>query len=492
MKKPDKIIDFKNADEARRGKVISRGIIWNGIQVFVNKSFSFIVKLILAKLLFPELFGIIGMAAVFIEFIKAINEMGISAALIQRKEAELTEIHYETAFWTGVVWSILMFGLVALVVSPFASWFYDQPILAKIMPILALSILLSPIVMIHKVKLTRAMNFKRLAIINNTSSIFAGLLSITLALMGFGVWSLVFNSVAAACVSIPLFLITTRWLPGLNWDRQAFMDIFSFGMFTAGTSIVGVLLSNFDYLLVGKFVSAAALGTYTMAFILTDTVRSQIMSVVNSVMYPVYSQSQGDLPLLREYYLNVVKLNSLIVFPVMGVLLIYADPLIPTIFGDKWTPSVLPAQILAVSVMVHMMANSNTILIRGVGRADMEFKLQMIKTFVIFLPSLFIGIYYFKEVGAAFAVLFNKVASVAIAYIVLNKLVELKPAKMIGAVSGPFTSLFVAVAVGLVTLHLLKFPFPLSILLMLVVYTTVVFKIMKPEAEMLLRKIRRS
>ncbi|WP_020568292.1 lipopolysaccharide biosynthesis protein [Neolewinella persica] len=468
-----------------KGK-ISSGIAWNSIQVIVNKSFSFVVKLILAKLLFPELFGVVGMAAVFIALIKSLNELGMSAALIQRKEGVLRDAHFETAFWTGIGWSGLMFLIVSYGMGPFASWFYGEPVLAEIMPILGLSVLLSPIIMIHKAKLTRDMNFKRLAMINNSANIFAGILSIALALLGFGLWSLVFNSIAAAVFSIPFFFLATKWVPRLCWDREAFKDIFGFGVFATGTSLVGVLLTNFDYLLVGKFVSATALGTYTMAFILTDTVRSQVMNVVNSVMYPVYSKAQDDLPLLRKYYLNVVKLNSLVIFPLMAVLLVFADPLIPSIFGDKWLPSVLPARILSVSVMVHMLANSNTILIRGIGKPDLEFKIQLVKTFLFFVPTVFYGVYYYGVVGAAVAVLLNKIVSVIIAHIVLNRLVNLTSKMMIDAMIVPLLGLVLSVTASATVMILVAPSFYVGIFLLLLVYAVVVARTVKKELQVVL------
>lgn len=131
------------------------GVIWNGIQLVINQSFGFIIKLVLAKLLFPEQFGLVGMATVFTGFVQVFNDLGIGAALIQRKDEDLKPVHYHTAFWTGVGWSILMYLIMAFVVGPLATQFYDEPLLEKLVPVLGLGVLFSPVNLIHKAQLTK-------------------------------------------------------------------------------------------------------------------------------------------------------------------------------------------------------------------------------------------------------------------------------------------------------------------------------------------------
>ena len=405
-------------------KQITSGIFWTSIQILIQQSFSFIVKLVLARLLFPDDFGLIGMAVVFTSFVQVFNDLGIGAALIQREEKDLNPTHYHTSFWTGIAWSIILYLIIVFIIAPVAADFYDEPLLKNIIPILSIGVLAGPINLVHKAQLTKAMNFKKIALISNSTNIFSGVLSISLALYGMGVWSLVFNSVASIIIAVPFYFKATGWRPKLVWGKQEFKDIFGFGMYTTGTSVFNNLISKIDYLFIGKLMSASALGSYTFAFMLTDILRSQLMSVMNNVMYPVYGQKQNDKISLKKYYLKVVRYNSLIIYPIMNILLFIGEPIIILFFGNKWSDAILPMQILSVSVMFHMMVSSNTALIRGLGKPKLELQLQLFKALVLYTPLIYLGIYYYGLKGAAFAILITKALSVIIAQYYLKKLVD--------------------------------------------------------------------
>lgn len=411
----------KNSDK----HLVISGMFWNAAQIAINQGFTFFIRLLLAKLLAPQQFGVVGMAAIFTGFIQVLNDLGIGAALVQKKEQDLTEEHFHTAFWTGVIWSVIIFLIISFMVAPLAAVFYDEPILRSIIPVMSIGILSSPVNIVHKAQLTKQMDFKKTAFITNSSTIFSGIVAIVLALLGAGIWSLVFNSVASFIVAMPMYFKATGWKPKFIWGKQAFKDVFGFGMFTTGSNVFNYLFNNIDYLLIGKLLNASALGAYTLAFVLTDTFRSRLMSVVNNVMYPLYGKKQDNPDTLKKYYLKVVQYNSLIIFPVMVFFVAYGHPFISNFFGKKWTETILPLQILAVSVMFHMMVNSNAALIRGLGRPGLDMKLQFFKA-AIFVPSLSIGIYYYGIVGAAWAVLINKIIAVIIAQYTFRYLINIK------------------------------------------------------------------
>ncbi len=462
-------------------RLILGGVVWKGIETVINKGFAMIIKLVLARILFPADFGVIGMAAVFISFVQVFQDMGLSAALIQRKDAKLRESHFHTSFWAGLMWGLLIYLIVAFVVAPIAASFYDEPILRSIIPVLSLGIILSPINLVHKAQLVRGMEFKRLAFISNVSSISAGVLSLILALLGFGVWSLVFNSVTSTLIALPLFFLATRYVPKWEWDPVAFKDIFGFGVYTTGTSVFNNLTSKIDYLIIGKVVSASALGAYSFAFVLTEIARSQIMSVMSEVMYPVYGQKQGNLKAIRNYYLNVVKYNCLVIYPIMLVMLLFAGPIILTFFGDKWEASVPITQILSLSVMVHLLVNSNTVLLRGLGYVSLEFKLQMFKSLLIYIPSIFVGVYFLEEVGVALAVLFSKVMSVIIAQYYLWKIVRISNRNLWDASGTPIIASLVAGGVGYTAHFVLGLPTVPAGILVILTYGAIIWWRMQAE-----------
>jgi O-antigen/teichoic acid export membrane protein len=416
--------------------------------VLVNKSFGFVIKVVLARILFPEEFGIVGMALVFTSFVEVFNDLGFGAALIQKKDSKLSPAHFHTAFWTGIGWSLIMFLSMVFLISPLAAQFYNQQVLESIIPVLSLGILSSPINLVQKAILLRNLDFKKVAFIENTSAIVSGILSLILAFAGMGVWSLVFNSLATFVIAIPLYLKATTWVPRMIWTQDAFKDIFGFGIYTTGTNLANNLINKADYLLIGKLMTASALGAYTLAFVLTDTFRSQLMSIMNKVMYPIYGKAQDDQPTMKRYYLNVVKYNSLIINPIMGILFVLSDPIIVDFFGLKWNETIIPLRIISLSVIFHMMVNSNTVLIRGMGKVKLEFMIQLFKALFLFLPAITFGVYYYGIIGAAYAILFNKIISVFIAQIYLKKLVDITYKDLFDSLKVSLTSLFLTILLG--------------------------------------------
>jgi teichuronic acid exporter len=406
-------------------KLVASGIIWNFIQMIINQAFAFGLKLILAKLLFPSQFGLVGMAVVFTGFVQVLNDLGVGAALVQRKAEDLRNEHFHTAFWVGVIWSVFLYLVMSLGVARLAAIFYHEPMLRQIIPVLSIGILFSPVNLVHKAQLTKQMNFKKLAFIDNTSNILAGTISLVMALMGAGVWSLVFNSVATVLFAMPLFFNATRWKPSFIMEKQAFKDVFGFGVYTTGSNILNYLYNNIDYLLIGKLLGASSLGIYTLAFVLTDTFRSRLMAVINNVMYPIYGKKQGDPESLKRYYLKVILFNCLCIFPIMVYFIVSGEQFVVKIFGVKWSETVIPLQILSLGVMLHILVSGNTALLRGLGKPGLEMKQQVLKA-LIFLPSLAVGIYYYGITGAAWAILLNKLVVVLFAQYTFNYLIPIK------------------------------------------------------------------
>jgi len=451
---------------------ITVGFLWNVVNVVIDKSANFVLKLVLAKLLFPEQFGLIGMATVFSGLVTTINELGIATALIQKKEEELTETHLNTAFWTSVGFGIFLFLLMSIVAGPLIAMFYKEPVLQQIIPFLSLSLLVRPMIVVHMVKLNRTLNFKRLTMIGNFSTIVAGVVSIVMAYNGHGIWSLVMNALINGILVIPFYWLTSSWRPAFEWNKQAFDEIFGFGIYSLGTNVITYLFNNIDYLLVGKMLGPAALGAYTFSFMLTDTFRAQLMNMVNKVMYPVYSLKQNNLPVIKQYYLKIVLLNMLIVYPIMLVFIIYGEEIVLTLFNNKWKDAVIPLKILSFSVLLHMVVNSNTSLIRALGHAKLELKLQLYKSVIIFIPSIALGIYFYGIIGAAIGVAFNKFMAIIIAQYNLRKLVNLHFSELLQRIGPVLLVSAVCLAVGFGLKKMTDVHFIFSVVLVLTIYAS--------------------
>lgn len=430
-----------------KNQVIS-GVIWNTIQFLISRLSRFGIKLLLAKMLFPEQFGLIGMAMVFISFVEILNGLGMGAALIQRKEEDLEEAHYHTAFWTGIIWAIFLYTLICLVIAPLAASFYNEPLLQKIIPIISLGVLAGPVNLVHHAQLSKRMDFKKMTFIHSTANIFSGIIALILAYMGAGVWSLVFNSVASFVIVMPLYFKSTGWTPKFIWQKKAFHEIFGFGAYTTGINILNNLIGNVDYLVIGKLLSASALGAYTLAFVLTDTLRGELSNMMNKVMFPLYGKNQSDPIKLKGYYLKVVKFNSLITVPIMALFLVIGEPIILNFFGQKWVDTIVPMKILAVSVIFDMMTSSHTSLINGVGKPGLVMNLQMFKAVVFYAPLICLGVYYYGIEGAAGGFLVSKILDVIVAQFYLRKLFQISIYDLLNSIVAPFTAFFVSTIIG--------------------------------------------
>lgn len=466
-------------------KLVVSGVFWTFIQLIVNQSFAFGLKLVLAKLLFPNQFGLVGMAAVFTGFVQVVNDLGIGAALVQRKKEELREQHYSTAFSTGVIWSVVLFAIMSFVIAPFAASFYHEALLNTVIPVLSIGILVSPVNLVHKAQLSKRMNFKKLAFIDNTSNILSGVIALIMALNGAGVWALVFNSVSTVFFAMPLYFNATGWKPVFKIEKQAFKDVFGFGAYATGSNVLNYMYNNIDYLLIGKLLGASSLGLYTLAFVLTDTFRSRLMSVINSVMYPLYGKRQNDFESLKKYYLKVVLFNCLFVFPIMIFFVVDGNAFIIHVFGAKWQETVNPLQILSLSVMLHILVSGNTALLRGLGYPGLEMKQQLFKA-AVFLPTLAIGIYNYGLIGAAWAILINKFLVVAIAQYTFNFLIPVKISiiELISAIKAPLIA-SVAAAIVVSLLKLAGVNFILSGIILCIIYGMIIWMIMGTELKQL-------
>lgn len=394
-------------------------MVWSVIEVTVKRALDFIVKLILARLLFPEDFGVVGMATVFTSFIQVLNDAGMGPAIIQKKD--LTEKHLNTVFWTNIAWSVLLYLVISFVVAPMAADFYEQPVLTTVIPILSISIVTSALNTVHFSQLRRDLNFKRIAVIRNTSSFVAGIIAISMAFLNFGVWALVANSVIAYVITVPLFYNATKWKPSGQWDKKILKEILSFGMFITGSKVIMNVVGNADYLLIGKWAGSVALGAYTLAFMMTNSVSGQVTSMLDTVMFPFYSSIQDDFEKLRKYYLKLIGYYTLILYPIMLTLFLFASELVPLFFGDKWGETIPPLRILALAVMVTVLTTGYNLLFRSTGNPKYEFKIQRITSLCVYLPCLAIGIYFYGIIGAATGTLVARILSFFIHQYVLKK-----------------------------------------------------------------------
>jgi O-antigen/teichoic acid export membrane protein len=387
------------------------GALWNAVQLLAARGINLLVRLILARLLLPEYFGLVGMAAVFIDTFSAIRDLGISAALIQKKSSEISDVHYNSAFWSTLAFTLVLLGILIFGVAPFAAWFYDQPSLLVIIPILGLGTSFQTLGSIQRVILTRDLRFRELSLTEVAAMLVSGVTAVGFALAGYGVWALIVQDLLYAGVMLPVLWFITRWKPRFQFSGSAFNQIFKPGITDTTVRLITFITKNIDYLLVGRFLGPELLGVYTLAFILTDTFRQQIWAVLSNILFPVYSQIQDELSLVKAYYLKAIKYNLLFILPIMLVLVYFTEPIVRHFFGERWLLSVLPIQILALSSIIVTIGGTSGSVLRGLGKFSLNLKITLTVFFFVALPAFIFGIRFFGIAGAALAVLLYQCVS---------------------------------------------------------------------------------
>jgi len=420
------------------------GTVWNTINLIGTKSFQFLVQLLLTRMLTPEHYGLVGMAVVFTNIISVFSEMGVASALVRIPGHEVKDITLDTAFIASIAFNMLTYIVVAIGVGPLAAWFYDEPVLKQIIPVIGLSIIFNTVTQIPRVLFIRQLDFKRLSLIQIFPLIFAGLTAILMAYNGLGVWSLIANSLLGSLFSIPAFWSQIKWRPKIRFSKLELKEILAFGIFDSLQSGLITITKNIDYLIIGRLVGSGAVGYYNLAFVLTDAFRQQIMGIFASVMFPVYSKLQSDLPAIKRYYLAIVQVNTIIVSGIMIIFICFADDLIRLFFGAEWILSAFPLRMMAIASIIHSIGGTSSGVLRGMGKAKIDFKLSSYNTFFVAIPGFLVLTYFYGINGTSIAVVIQKLSERILYQFYLNEVIGLTLMEMFRSVWLVMVSTFIA------------------------------------------------
>ena len=352
------------------------GVIWNFVEKVLVKGASFVIGIILARLLSPSDFGLIGMLAVFISISNVFIEGGLAKALIQRKDCQ--DIDFSTAFVSNVGMSLVIY-LVLFLSAPLIAAFYDEPILTDITRILSLNFVFGSFNIVQRAKLMANVDFKSLAQINVITTIVSGLVGIMMAYLGAGVWTLVGQTLCSSIVLLFLFPIYSKWTPSIKFSKNSFCQLFNFGSKLMITGIYSVILNNISTICIGRFYKSSQLGFYTRASQFSEMISSTLYDVMGNVTFPVLSHLQDERDRLIAVYRRSLFLTAMIIFPIMILCALLARPLVLILLTDKWLPCVVLMQWLFLARMFTPLSAINMNILNAVGRSDLFMKLDFSK-----------------------------------------------------------------------------------------------------------------
>jgi PST family polysaccharide transporter len=352
-----------------------QGVVWSVIQKWGREAISFVVLVTLSRLLAPEAFGLVAMALVFTAFVQIFLDQGFSAAIVQR--ADIEPEHLNTAFWISVSSGVVLTaGTVAA--SGLIGAFFDQPRLGPVVKVLSLGFILTALSSTQMAILQRQLAFKSLALRSITANMVGGVVGVSFAFAGFGVWSLVAQKLAGNLAGVIVLWRASDWRPGFKLSTKHYKELFTFGVSVVGNNILKVFVRRSNDFLIGYFLGATLLGYYTVGYKLLLVLLRLVTGIINSVAFPTFSRLQHNRERMRSAFYKVTQYTSLLAFPVFLGLAVLAPDLIPAIFGEKWAPSVPVLQVLAFIGILESVQAFNGSIMRASGKPSWQFGIMLL------------------------------------------------------------------------------------------------------------------
>ena len=357
----------------------AKGLTWSLIERWGAELLGLGIFVVLSRQLEPHAFGLVALATVVIDFLRKLVDQGFSEAVVQR--GELDQEHLDTAFWTGIVTgSVLALSLVALA-GPIAGWF-GEPELAPVLRWLSLAFVVRGLSGTQQALLVRGLRFQQLATRTLVAEVAAGVVAITLALNGFGVWSLVGQSLASGVFGVLTLWRVSGWRPGLGFRWHHFKELALFGANIVGFKLLNALSVRVDAFLIGTFLGTVQLGYYSVAIRIFHAISKILTGVMNSVAFPVFSRMQGEPERMRRAFYEATQLTSLVTLPAFLGLAAIAPDAIPFAFGDQWGPSVPVMRVFALVGILQSLTHFNGSVIKAVGKPSWRLGLAVLQTVV--------------------------------------------------------------------------------------------------------------
>ncbi len=376
-----------------------KGIYWTFFNSFCNNGLSFIVGVIMARLLSPSDYGITALPAVFIVIANVFIEGGFDSAMIRKKD--LTEADLSTAFIYSASVGLFAYFLI-FIGAPWIAAFFKEPILTPLVRVTALTFLWSPLATPQTILLNRKLDFKTLARIAIVTKIIGAVIGITMAYVGYGLWALVVMSVVSSFLQFIQMWIAVKWKPSFNWSKESFRYLWGFGNKLMFSRLLDVVYKNITPIFVGKYYSTSDLGIYNRALGYAQLPSQQGTYVIQQVTFPVLSKMQDDDEALARNYRKMLKVSAFVIFPVMTLLAALAKPFIIILVTEKWIESVIYLQLLCFSMMWWPIHSINLNLLQVKGRSDLFLKLEFWKKGIgltIMALTLPVGLVYFVAAG---------------------------------------------------------------------------------------------
>lgn len=369
---------MENQEQKTKNQALS-GLMWRFLERFGAQGVTFVVSIILARLLNPKVYGIVAIVTVFTTILNVFIDSGLGNALIQKKDAD--DLDYSSVFIINMFMCLVLY-FILFACSPIIADFYNMPNLTAVLRVMSLTVVVSGIKNVQQAYVSKHLLFKRFFFATLGGTIGAAVLGIWMAFRGYGVWALVAQGLFNNCVDTLILWITVKWRPKLMFSFKRFRDLFSFGWKLLISSLITTLSNNLRQLIIGKLYSADSLAFYNRGYMIPNTFVGNIDSAIDSVLFPVMSGAQDDLGNVRAMTRRSICVSSYIMWPLMLGIAAVSKQFVLVFLTDKWLPCVPFIIIFCITYAFYPMQTANLNAIKAIGRSDIYLRLTMIKRIV--------------------------------------------------------------------------------------------------------------
>jgi len=366
------------------------GVLWKSAGTLFSYLIEFAVGIILARILTPAEFGLIGTIMVVIVICRVFVNSGFSQAIVRKQDC--TQKDYSTAFFFNLFVGVFLFMVLQITAGPISK-FFNNTELKPLIQVLGITLIINSLTIIQQAKLVKRINFKLQTWITLIASFISGIVAITMAFSGFGVWSLVAKTLINYGIISGLLWYYNRWRPDIIFSLQSFKELFGFGSKLLVSGLLGTIFNNINYAVIGKYFSAQDLGFYTRSELFKNLFSQNAEAIVTAVGYPVLAKVQNDPGRLNSTFRQILTLSFYIISILMFGLAAISHSLIFALIGPKWEPSVVYLQMMCFVGLLYPLNSLNINLLNVVGRSDLYLKLQLISQ-VFTIPAIVLGVIY--------------------------------------------------------------------------------------------------
>lgn len=358
---------------------VTVNFFWRFLERCGAQGVTFIVSIVLARLLDPNIYGTVALVTVFTTIMQVFIDSGMGNALIQKKDAD--DLDFSSVFFFNISVCSFLY-LIMFFAAPFIAGFYKMPELTPIVRVLSLTLVISGVKNVQQAYVSRNMLFKKFFFSTLGGTIGAAVVGITMAYLGFGVWALVVQMLFNTAVDTIILWITVKWRPKMIFSFKRLKALFSYGWKLLASSLLDTVYNDLRQLIIGKLYTSNDLAFYNQGKKFPQLIVTNINTSIDSVLLPTMSKAQDDKNVVRSMTRRAIKTSTYLMMPIMMGLAVCAEPLVSLILTDKWLPCVLFLRVFCISYAFYPIHTANLNAIKAMGRSDLFLKLEIIKKIV--------------------------------------------------------------------------------------------------------------